>query len=339
MKKIILTTQCFLILVICNSQVPSSCAVPNALLTNYKTDVRHLTIQRLIQINSPYKDSIAIPQIYQDSIWQGLSAIYNVNSILESDTVFDLFCIHTYPNSYSTCHGLRVSVNSAFSWTTQWQNLQIVTGYSALDNLMTTYGFTITNYYSWNLAIITTTQEINMEAFKDSLLTLDGIVAVNPSVAAGAGDYLTYNSDGINKDINFVMGFDDCPSGCMAHYTWKFRVYQDCSVEYLGAIDINPYNTPFPVPLNCNISNIENPTNQKLDFVTVFPNPTYDYLNINSTQIVDFKICDISGRSLKIGTVTKETIVSLTDLSEGLYFIDFVDKANDLRKTIKIIKY
>lgn len=339
MKKIILITQCFLFFSFSYGQVPSSCIVPTELYNAYKADVRHLTIQRLNQINSTYKDSIIVPQIYQDTVWQGLAAIFNLTTIPERDSVFEIYCIHQYPNAASVCYGILVQVDTSYNWTTQWQNLQTVTGYSVLDNLLITYGFTINNYNLWNTATLTTTQEINMANLRDSLLTLDGIIAVNIYLTPGQGNQISYSSNGINQIYCFNLGFGDCPSGCLAHYIWGFKIHPGCSVEYTGAINQNYFGEQFPYPINCSYLNVENIQKQNSEFVVLYPNPTTEFLNVNttSTQIVDFKICDISGRTLKVGTLTKETIVSLKDFSEGLYFIDFVDKANDLRKTIKII--
>ena len=122
MKKLLL----FILLAVCiqttKAQIPSSCMVPFALQTHYDADVKHLALKRIYYQNSPYKDSITVPQNYQDTIWQGLAAIFNLTSVIQRDSVFDKYCIHQ-DVSYFVNHQIYVGVDLAYSWTQQWQNL------------------------------------------------------------------------------------------------------------------------------------------------------------------------------------------------------------------------
>ena len=80
--------------------------------------------------------------------------------------------------------------------------------------------------------------------------------------------------------------------------------------------------------------NIEN-FSEKIN-ITVFPNPSTHYINIESDKKSDLTIYDASNKIVKEIKVEKQDQVDLTDLAPGIYFMQFIRKNNKL-KTIKII--
>ena len=75
-----------------------------------------------------------------------------------------------------------------------------------------------------------------------------------------------------------------------------------------------------------------------LNAISVYPNPTKNYVNISSNQaITKVRLADIQGKIIK--TINAEEIkkVSLENLSIGMYFLTLESEANK-QKTIKIIK-
>jgi len=321
-----------LIIINAYSQVPSSCNVPAELQISYDADVPFLAIQRIIQIGSPYADSINISQIYQDSIWEGLAAIYNATSIPESDSVFNIYCIHQYmgyPHKFPNV--INVYVDTTYSWTQQWQNLQIITGYSQLDSLLANYGFDTVIYFSSNFkrATLTTNQKINLGAIADSLMTFNGITSAF-SYINGDGNEIKYSTNGSNKEFEFYLSYGDCPSGCIAHYIWKFIVFPDCSVLFNGVQTLGSTPEPFPVPVNCNLSSdtvtsqavINYPENQ----IKIYPNP------FNNSTLIEFEnrknqkytltLYNSIGQIVKqIDNITTGQIrIERDNLSNGLYF-------------------
>lgn len=232
-------------------QNPSSCCTPSVLRTNYDADVKHLAFNRIVDYNIPYKDSVEIPQIWQDTIWGGLSAIFNLINVPERDTVFDLYCIHQYPSSLN--HQIYVSVDTSYGWTQNWQSLNTTTGISALDSLLAEYGFTITafSYFAGNIATLTTNQNINVQPICDSIETFVGVNFSEPKPYIGDGDHIKYYKVGNEKYYEFSIGWGDCASGCTERRFYTFKVYSDCSVKFMGSTGSI---SAFPVPLNCNIT-------------------------------------------------------------------------------------
>ncbi len=76
------------------SQVPSNCTVPPLLASEYHRDITQLAVQRLFELQSPDTVLVTVPQAYIDTISNGLAAILNATSIVERDSVFNLYCVH-----------------------------------------------------------------------------------------------------------------------------------------------------------------------------------------------------------------------------------------------------
>lgn len=341
-SKIMKNLLLFILIIVCiqttKAQIPSSCIVSPALQTHYDADVKHLALKRIFTQNSPYKDSIRVPQNYQDTIWQGLAAVFNLTSVIQRDSVFDKYCIHQ-DVSYFVNHSIYVGVDLSYGWTQQWQNLNTTTGIISLDNLLSTYGFTVTGFYTFgsNYAVLTTSQNINVQPVCDSILTFGGVLYSEPNSLVGDGNKITYTKYGSDRFYDFTVGYGDCPAGCTGQHTFKFKVYDNCSVDYLGTFDVfDPMGIPSPT--NCNITtNVEKkePANFK-----IYPNPAEDIISVEANKLVDgvYTIFNIFGQVLKTGEFTKEIKISLKDLSTGVYFIRIENYSNNEFENYRIIK-
>jgi hypothetical protein len=77
-----------------HAQVPSNCDVSPILQYYYDRDVKHLALTTIYERQSPAMDSIIIPQVYQDTIWKAMAAVFNLADSPARDTVFEIYCIH-----------------------------------------------------------------------------------------------------------------------------------------------------------------------------------------------------------------------------------------------------
>ncbi len=303
-----------------NAQIPSNCIIPPALQNNYDADVKHLALERIFNQNSNYKDSIDVANNYQDTIWQGLSAIFNLTSVPQRDSVFDKYCIHQEA-SYFIYHSIYVAVDTSNSWTQQWQNLNITTGITLLDNLLSTYGFIVSNFTnlsSINYATLTSTQNINMIPLCDSIETFTGVVYSEPKQPIGDGNDLFYSKQGNERFYSFNLGLGDCPSGCTGSYTYNFKVYDDCSVDYLGVVENIGFGDELPIPINCNITTSIKNIDENAIF-SIYPNPVNNILIFSEPQ-KNIKIYTIQGK-LILSKEEHSSSISTEELTEGIYFI------------------
>jgi len=322
-----------------NAQIPSNCDVLPVLQSFYDRDVKHLALTRIYDQQSSAMDSINIPQSYQDTVWQAMAAVFNLTDIPARDTVFDFYCIHQYSSNY-IFYNIYVSIEPTCTWLQQWQNLIITTGVPALDTLLSTYGFTITHYWtSLNVATLTTNQTINVRPVCDSIATFNGVVYSEPQPTIGLGDEINYTKTGINRFLDFVIGYGDCMSGCTGFLTLKFQIYEDCSVQYFGSILIPASGYSFPPPVNCNITmNVESGKNN--NGFRVFPNPVDNILNIQIDQvaIINFSVINSLGQTMKTGQILKEAVISMENLAAGIYSLRLYETQSQKSVATKFIK-
>ena len=72
--------------------------------------------------------------------------------------------------------------------------------------------------------------------------------------------------------------------------------------------------------------------------ISVYPNPTTDYLNIKISGSSNFNlnIYDLNGKLLK--SEKNNTSIQIQDLTNGLYIVEIVDLESDNKIIKKIIK-
>lgn len=336
MKKLILL---FVLVSIVNSiqaQVSSNCTVPQLLAIEYKRDIRQLATNRLFQLQSPDTALVRIPQEYIDTISEGLAAILNATSIPERDSVFNLYCVHNmngWPYAYA---GFLVQVDTSYSWTQAWQNLNTITGNPFMDTVLTRYNLTITNFYNWqigNYAELSVDSSWNIFALMDSIEMTAGVIYSEPNGIVGEKGVISYSTIGNTRYYDFTFEWQDCFDGCDAFKTWKFKVNPDCSVEYLGYTyscfwgPTLSYCDPL-TPINCNTftpnSVVEN--NTQKDNCFIYPNPFSSQTTLQTDKIfkdVTLTVYNLYGQSVKqMNNLSGQAIIFNRDnLPCGIYFL------------------
>jgi len=77
----------------------------------------------------------------------------------------------------------------------------------------------------------------------------------------------------------------------------------------------------------------------KAPLFTIFPNPANDYIQINSDQRINceaYVISDLTGRVVLAGRILSDnTIISVTDLPPGMYFLTLPETNGGVSKIIK----
>lgn len=132
----------------------------------------------------------------------------------------------------------------------------------------------------------------------DNYTILDNLEAFNPFYG---NSYLEINID--NENV-------------------PFAIYQPTFQEDSGASHIRKFAN------SLSIDKVNNPN------LTVFPNPSYDFININNlTQQSDFEIFDLLGKKITTGVISINKKIDITELSKGIYLLK-IKKFN----TFKIIK-
>ncbi|MEZ5199653.1 MAG: T9SS type A sorting domain-containing protein [Bacteroidales bacterium] len=322
--------------------VPSNCVASVALTDHYTRDVRNLTLRRMFDLHSPDTALVRIPQVWQDTILGGLAAINNAVPIAERDSVFNLYCVHDLSSwQYSIYQELMVSVDTNYEWTQAWQNLEPLTGNPLIDTIIARYALEVTEFYNWSfasVALLATDSLWNIYALIDSLEMAEGVNYADPNYIIGTAGKIEYQKTGTDRYYDFWYQWNDCFDGCDNARAWKFKVYEDCSVEYLGSEDWWVFDyQPLPSPVYCNLfsgseKNVPEP------MFNVFPNPVFDRLKIEAenTGTTVYSLTDLAGRRVRTGSFTGHTLIDISNLPSGCYLLQ-LDEGNGhyYRKVLK----
>lgn len=226
----------------CNIQPPqaSDCAPDPAFTDFYQNDAEVLAAVQMI--NDPiYASTVEIPTDLFDFYYDRLNAIFNATDIPERDTVVECLNIHNQGGSGFTNH-ILVNVLPNTDWAEELINGIFPTSNTQINSLFNQYNLSLP-YHSigtdnWNLDIVAE-HHLNTQALADVFATITGVMSASPN-------YITIFClfDGISTirynnyvDINFFMSIP-----CADGVNWMFRVYDDCSVQFLQRTgnDIEP---------------------------------------------------------------------------------------------------
>ena len=325
MKNFTLVLILLVAVITCQAQVPSDCTIPPELATVYKSDIKNLALQRMYQLQTPDTALVSIPESYQDTIAEGLAAIFNAISLPERDTVFNLYCIHAYP--YLGAYlDIMIYVDTSYLWTQAWQNLNSITGNAYIDSLVVKYNLTVKDFYqgSWTYALLGTDLGLNNYSLIDSFAQEQGVIGggINFFISADEGFDIFYEKIGDDRYYIFDIGWGDCIAGCINHKRWEFKVSADCFVEYLGytTLIFGADSVPEPTsPCNSFPIGIEYIPGENYK---IFPNPTNGILKIEGIKGY-FEVFDSYGRLVKI---TKSNTIDISDTARGIYLLKATDE-------------
>ncbi len=290
--------------------VVSSCLAPDSVIEKYQEDADRLAVKRIFALNAIYKDSVEIFKPWSDTIMNALLAVYNATALPARHTVVNLN-IHTFPAL--TLRSLIVTADSNQTWMHQLHNNVIPTGYNTLDSLMNKYNLSLISYHDnfhttlFHNVIFKSDSNLNISALSNLFGTLNGVSYSDPNNGCCDGNNINCSIYPSFVKLIYSKGWNDCQSGCISRHYWEFKVYYDCSVEFVGEYG-SPYSTT---------------TVQELqeDVINLYPNPAENQFVITTNsldkQIID--IYDISGKHIYNATAIGETLINADNFDNGIY--------------------
>ncbi|MES2680111.1 MAG: T9SS type A sorting domain-containing protein [Bacteroidota bacterium] len=240
--------------------------------------------------------------------------MYNATMLPARDTVINKCKIHVSPNPDTKT--IFIAGDSNLVWLKNIRYNVSPCGKPVIDNAIIKYGLQKTSFSApswWNIHSVTykkTNGNLNM--YKLGLIFSAIPSSSGPNTTTIDG---TDIEDSLN--VNFTMleysyGWGDCWNGCMFRRYWQFKVFNDCSVEY-----IKSYGNA--VPPNVAIKENE----QLFSDVKVYPNPfnakiRIDNLGSSSDRLSVFNTLGQTVFEVK-GMVDKE--IDLSYLSSGIFYL------------------
>ncbi len=302
--------------------VPSNCTASDSIINLYQEDAQRLTLRNFFNDDNTYKDSVLIPTAYSDTILNALIAVYNAEALPAHDSVIVLNTIHSFPTPLM--NGFYINADSSLLWMEQLKNGILPTGNLYIDGLIDDYDLSVTGYYEfgglydYHSVFFTSGDDNNAQALANLFLSETGVTDAHSEVVFGDGNNITSTINEDHVELIYSKGWGDCPSGCIYRRYWQFRVYYDCSVEFVssfGSIMDDFFNN-----------------------AVIAPNPFEDHITINNVKnSYTYMIYDIAGNVILKGSLDGYGIIETGTIAKGVYIIEL--EANENRKLVKLIKY
>ena len=310
--------------------VSSSCDAPDSIKALYQDDADRLALEKILAYHLPYEDSILIPVIYSDSFLNPLLAVYNATSIPERDTVVTVFKIHEFPDY--ALNTISIAADSTLPWMqTLRQGIQ-PSGNMELDSMLNQYGLawydyeTYYNWFEWHVVYFKSESNYNMKAMQDALEVISEVSFADLAIYHGDGDHIFMQREEFPFPatlVTYFLGWGDCLAGCTDGRSWVFRVYDDCSVEFVGA-----YGSHVPFTATSEVSPAR---------AYILPNPFTDFIQIAGlNENVIYSISDVLGIQSKSGISDGGKIDDLDNLFPGMYYLTILQEGK--RSTFSILK-
>ncbi len=307
-------------------RVPSNCKAPDSVKKRYQEDAAWLAYQYEQKINSPYLDSVTIPQDLQDRFMNALLAVYNVVGLPEADTVTRTPLPHDgvtphalIPKHPFSLEMILLQLDTSINWEKRFSKQLKPTTNSSFDSLIERYQISFdTLYKGYSPYWRAITHLLYNSLLLDSLIsrTANFYRFAVPGFISGYGDGI----DGAIKDsaikLSYSLGWIDCGLGCLYHRYWKFTIFSDCSVQFDSAYTISPE------------SNVVNFDPQNNSYLILYPNPASSILTIETLPHTTIEVVDILGKTLqKLVTSENKIEIDISSLQKGAYYIRAVSKS------------
>lgn len=313
--------------------VTSTCSLNDTIWGLYKNDADRLSVRQTFSIAATYKDSISIDNQLSNRFLKALIAVHNATIIPARDTVVAWLKIHTSlsPN----LRGIFIKTDSNLVWMKNLRNNIVPCGQPFIDAMIVKYGFQKTAFEAipflpWHTVFFDAAININSVPLASKIATITGVVQTGEKVIGSDGPDIRYTLNPGYVELAYAYRWGDCIVGCMYARYWIFRVYNDCSVQYMGT-------TGDQLPVWASLEE----KSKSFNSAKVYPVPTRDVINIEVGQNMNgfgtLRIFNVLGQYLKsIPLEDASSKVELTDLNPGIYFLKLAD--SDGERLFKIIK-
>lgn len=140
-------------------------------------------------------------------------------------------------------------------------------------------------------------------------------------------------SDGTNNYLETLTNIGD---GLPIQPDVTNKAVKD-NILYINATSVNPYNGIELWKIE-DTSILETETFENQNKISIYPNPTSDFINIKTNEITNFtiQIYDVVGK--QIGNYKNQNAIDISNLTSGMYLIKIIDLENNLESSHKIIK-
>jgi len=221
----------------------------------YREDAALLTVRRIHEQGGSQAQEVELPVDTVTKFYESLIRVYNATSLAERDSVVSLYDIHAVRAVPDVVlHEVIVAVDTSKTWVHAWREGQRLTGNSEIDGLMQQFDLQLDTYMqslgASAFVVLCAPDPLNIKALATRFEAIDGVVYAEPNGWIGWGnDIVTHDFHLDRVILDYSFGWGDCPSGCIYRRYWRFQVYHDDRVVFLGSLG-PPAPDPGEIPPN-----------------------------------------------------------------------------------------
>jgi hypothetical protein len=215
-------------------------AIPVERRERYRDDAARIVVRSL-----PDGHGAELPAAAVASLYARLVLVDNAIGIRGRDSVVELYGIHA---STPAVHDLLVGVEGSAPWVGAWLVGESHTGEPAVDGLVEQYGISVDRCYPFDqtvLCSLRTGRPVFVTAVAREFADVGrGIRYAEPDGAIGSSTEIRATREADAVVLEYALGWGDCPAGCLAGHSWRYRVYDDGRVEFVSSTGPKPPPAP-----------------------------------------------------------------------------------------------
>jgi uncharacterized protein YuzB (UPF0349 family) len=191
----------------------------------YKKDATRLALRQLVDGNNFEVLDPEVPKEMVESIYSSLIAIHT-SGLPEANIVTAQHKLHTFPTP--TVDRLVVIYKRDATWATPLRLGDDVTDNDKINELSAKFKLTIDRHVEWDEEHFSfnmrSEESMNIAPLAKDLSTVESVTLVDMMEPNGDGNDIEIKKLANGWEINYIIKFDGCISGCKKRHTWSFEV-------------------------------------------------------------------------------------------------------------------
>ncbi|MEM8908214.1 MAG: hypothetical protein AAGD05_10250 [Bacteroidota bacterium] len=201
----------------------------------YEKDATRLAL-RMISQDAAYHDlDVEVPAQATTPIFNALISIHQ-SGLEAAKTVTRIHKLHTFP--VPSVDHFFVVYNRSAEWAIPLRLGDNTTNSEEINQLLDHYGLVIDKHVEWdeekNSFHVRATKSLNIAAIAKAFSAVEGVVLVDLLMPAGDGNDIEVKQLEQGLEVNYLVKFGSCISGCKNQHVWSFQVNPQGEVKFLG---------------------------------------------------------------------------------------------------------
>lgn len=218
-----------------DNPIESGKKLSNYKKTKYKKDATRLALRLLSKNNDFSKMDPKVPQEMVNSIYNALVAVHQ-SELQAAKTVTRIHKLHTFPNP--SVDRFLVIYKREAEWAVPLRLGDDITDNEKINRLSEKYNLKIDSHVEWdddhNSFNIRAKESMNIASVAKDFSTIENITLVDTMEPNGDGNDISIKEINNGWQINYMIKFDGCISGCKKKRVWTFEVTNDGKINFKG---------------------------------------------------------------------------------------------------------